>query len=110
MSASTEWSIYSHCLATSFVLRCLAGCTLALLLLSGCASSDSGAPDINGSVYYGVGFHDPWYHGATYYASDIIVTPPVRPLDPPHVEHPIATPPSKPLPSIPSTPRPVFRR
>ncbi len=98
------------------LMTVIAACSLAFLILPGCASSDSGTPEVNSSMYYGVGFHDPWYYGAAYYPPDIIVTPPARPVDPPHVQHPIVTPPPsaapapRPLPSIPSAPRPAFRR
>src|SRR5690349_15057740 len=63
------------------------------------------------------GQFDPWYHGGAYYPPDVIVTPPpARPVDPPHVEQPIAKPPPatstapRPMPSIPSMPRASFRR
>ncbi len=90
----------------------------ALGFSPGCASTDGGDTQVSGSMYYGVGLYDPWYHGEVYYPPDVIVTPPPdRPAEPPpHVEHPIATPPSnaspspRPMPSIPSTPRPAFRR
>jgi hypothetical protein len=89
---------------------------LAVLLLgvsSGCESTEGGGT-VSGSVYYGVGFYDPWYYGGYYDDPDIIVTPPDRPDrpdQPPRPEHPIAKPPPAssprptPMPSIPSTPR-----
>ncbi len=98
--------------ASRLSLSALAG--LALVLLAGCESTDGGA-SVSGSVYYGVGFSDPWYYGGYYDDPDIIVTPPVEPpggnsgLKP---THPIATPPSapavspRPMPAIPSTPMP----
>jgi len=88
---------------------------LVMLAGSGCESTDSGA-SVSGGVYYGVGFHDPWYYGSGYYPPDVIVTPPNKPERPPHVEHPIVkpaprpTPMPRPAPSIPSTPRPSVRR
>ncbi len=88
--------------------------TLGLLLFgfTGCGTTDGG--NASGDVYYGVGFYDPWYHGGYYDGPDYIATPPpVRPQRPPHVEQPIARPPTaapRPMPSIPSTPRPAMRR
>jgi hypothetical protein len=91
----------------------------ALVIFGGCASDEGGSStQVSGGMYYGVGFYDPWYYGAGYYPPDVIVTPPPnRPVDPPHVEHPIARPPVSsvtprptPMPSIPSTPRPMPRR
>ncbi len=77
---------------------------LALVLgaLTGCESTDGGgSTQVSGSVYYGTGFYDPWYYGG-YYPPDVIVTPP--PSNPgARPSQPIA----KPLPSIPSTPRPM---
>ena len=87
----------------------------ALGLVMGCESTDQGTTSVSGGVYYGVGYSDPWYYG--YYDDpDIIVTPPPsRPESPPEPAHPIALPPASqprptPMPSIPSTPRPSFRR
>ena len=86
---------------------------VALSLLSGCSSTDGGG-SVSGGVYYGVGFHDPWYYGGYYYDDpDVIVTPPDRPSAPARPTHPIATPPAaapRPMPSIPSTPRVSARR
>jgi hypothetical protein len=88
----------------------------ALGLLGGCASDDGGG-NVSGSVYYGTGFHDPWFYGGYYYDDpDIIVTPPDKPTaPPPRPTHPIARPPTTaprptPMPSIPSMPRPAMRR
>lgn len=83
---------------------------LLLFIVTGCASSDGGG-SVSGSVYYGVGFYDPWYHGGYDNDVDIIVTPPSdRPGAGARPEHPIAHPPTStprptPMPSIPSTPR-----
>ncbi len=111
MGPSPSRAAQSYSFFLSFVVRSLAVCSLGLLILAGCASSDSGTAEVSGSMYYGAGFHDPWYYGAAYYPPDIIVTPPARPVDPPHVEQPIALRPTpRPLPSIPSTPRPAFHR
>jgi hypothetical protein len=98
----------------------LAGFAPFLLLLglfTSCESTDGGGGgSVSGGAYYGVGFYDPWYHGAYWDDPDIIITPPPeRPGSPPRPEHPIAsTPPSRPrptpMPSIPSTPRPALRR
>ena len=90
---------------------------LGLGLFHGCESTDGGSGGGNVSVYYGVGFYDPWYYGAGYYPPDVIVTPPDRPDRPdrPHVEQPIARPTSgaaatsRAAPSIPSTPRAMPR-
>lgn len=67
-----------------------------------------------GSAYYDdVGFSDPWYYGGDdWYDDDIAVPPDARPR-PPRPEHPIARPPlagPRPMPSIPSRPRPSMRR
>ncbi len=80
---------------------------LGLVLLCGCESTDSGGAQVSGGVYYGAGFYDPWYHGAAYYPPAVIAAPPPpRPsAPPPHVEQPIARPPS-----IPPGPRPAPRR
>lgn len=90
---------------------------LALVIFAGCESTDGGSTQVSGGVYYGAGFYDPWYYGAGYYPPSVIVTPPpARPVPPPRVEHPIAKPPPSmaprptPMPSIPSMPRPSFRR
>ena len=88
---------------------------LALLLgaFAGCESTGGGSSNVSGSVYYGVGFYDPWYYGDNSYDGDIIVTPPDRPGRGEHPEHPIARPPPAssarptPMPSIPSAPRPM---
>ena len=82
---------------------------LALVTFTGCESTGGGGS----SVYYGVGFYDPWYYGGYHDDVDIIVTPPDRPDRPdsgPRPEHPIARPPTTsprptPMPSIPSMPR-----
>jgi hypothetical protein len=91
--------------------KLFAALTLALLAFTGCESTDGGG-SVSGSVYYGVGFYDPWYYGGDYDDVDIIVTPPPsRPEPPPRPTHPIApTPAPRPMPSIPSAPRPSFRR
>ncbi|MFN0068739.1 MAG: hypothetical protein ACKVYV_14015 [Limisphaerales bacterium] len=70
----------------------------ALPLWTGCESSGGGggSANVSGSMYYGVGFYDPWYYGGhSYYDDpDIIVTPPDRPEGGrPRPEHPIARPP-----------------
>ena len=85
---------------------------VGLGLFTGCESTDGGG-SVSGSVYYGVGFYDPWYYGGYYDHDDIIVTPPSdRPDRPVRPEQPIARPPTtspRPTPSIPSTPRPMAR-
>jgi len=82
----------------------------ALLLAASTGCESTGGGNVTGSVYYGVGFYDPWYYGGYDDDVDIIVTPPDRPDRPDrpaHPSHPIARPsPSpSPMPSIPSTPR-----
>ena len=101
----------------------LAAVFFALGLFTGCESTGGGG---SASVYYGVGFYDPWYYGDYDHDHDIVVTPPDRPdrpNRPVHPEQPIARPPSsstrpstasprpaaRPMPSIPSTPRPAAR-
>lgn len=100
---------------------------LALAMVTGCESTNGGGSSSSVGVYYGVGFYDPWYYGDYNHNHDIVVTPPanrpdggVRPGA--HPEQPIARPPSassrpstlssqpaaRPMPSIPSTPRPAF--
>jgi hypothetical protein len=86
----------------------LASALLALGLCAGCETTGGGSAST--SIYYGTGFNDPWYYGAYYDRDDIVVTPPTgRPVRP---EQPIYRPPAArptPLPSIPSTPRPMPR-
>jgi hypothetical protein len=81
---------------------------LGLGLFTGCESTDGGGSNVSGSVYYGVGFYDPWYYGGYDDDIDIIVTPPDRPDNPVRPTHPIAPTPAPrptPMPSIPSMPR-----
>jgi hypothetical protein len=85
----------------------------ALAFFAGCESTDAGNSTVTGSGYYGVGFYDTWYYGDAYYPPGDIDCPPERPDSPPRPTHPIADPPRvapRPMPSIPSTPRPSFRR
>lgn len=98
-----------------------AALALMLCVFTGCESTDGGSTHVSGSVYYGVGFSDPWYYGGYYDDVDIIVTPPDRPdkppgevTPPPRPAHPIAPAPSPtprptPMPSIPRTPMPRVR-
>jgi hypothetical protein len=93
--------------------------------LSSCA--DYGDGEVHGSVsmYYGVGFYDPWYYGGGYYGPPVVVTPgPGHPGGPggpdvggPRPEQPIAKPPQSRPPSARPTPaasrpapRPTRRR
>lgn len=92
-------------------LKLLAVSAFLFTASTGCESTGG---SVSGGVYYGVGFHDPWYYGG-YDDVDIIVTPPDRPDRPgsgARPEHPIARPsPSpRPTPSIPSMPRGGGRR
>ena len=64
-------------------------CAILLLaccaaLASGCASDGTGG-SVHGSVYYGVGWHDPYYYGGGY-GGDVVVVPnpPDRPDRPGH--------------------------
>lgn len=91
----------------------LAALAWILIASTGCESTEGGGGNVSGGVYYGAGVYDPWYYGGYYDDPDIIVTPPDRPPGGAHVEHPIARPPTaapRPMPSIPSAPRPSFRR
>jgi len=93
----------------SKVCKLLAALALTMHVFTGCGTTDGGG-SVSGSMYYGVGFYDPWYYGGHDNDVDIIVTPPDRPGRPVHPEQPIARPPSStprptPMPSIPSAPR-----
>ena len=94
----------------------IAALMLSLAALTGCESMDDGSTHTSTSVYYGVGFYDPWYHGHYDDDYDVIVTPPPeRPGSDPRPSHPIARPPASagprptPMRSIPSAPRPAPR-
>ena len=94
------------------VLKLFGASALLIAASTGCDSTDGGG-SVSGSVYYGVGFYDPWYYGGYYDDPDIIVTPPDRPSTPVRPTHPIAPTPSPrptPMPSIPSIPRGGGRR
>jgi len=101
-------------------LKCVAAVSLALVAVTGCESTDGGgSSSVSGSMYYGVGFYDPWYYGGYGYDDvDIIVTPPDRPDRPdrpvapsqPIARPPTASPQPRPMPSIPSMPRVSGRR
>jgi hypothetical protein len=81
--------------------------------IAGCETTESDTV-VSGGVAYGTTFYDPWYYGDYDYPPDVIVTPPPeRPVSPPTPTHPIYSPPGpsvSPMPSIPTTPRPAFRR
>ena len=94
---------------------------LAWLAGTGCESTDGGSYS-SASVYYGVGFYDPWYYGHHHHDDiDISIEPPDTPskppggsTPPPRPTHPIAPTPSPrptptPMPSIPRTPMPRAR-
>ncbi len=114
----------------SFTLS--AALLFALGMFTGCESTDDGNTHVSSNTYYGVGFYDPWYYGDYHYDYDGVAPPPPgsppdygsRPVRPPpgnspdrglHPSHPIASPPqvsrpsARPMPSIPSTPRPMPR-
>lgn len=95
--------------------KVLAALALTFVVFTGCESTDGGG-SVSGSMYYGVGFYDPWYYGGDYDDVDIVVTPPERPDRPgggAHPEPPIARPTPAPrptpMPSIPSAPRAMPR-
>lgn len=93
------------------ILKLAAAFALLLVAFTGCESSNGGG-NVSGSVYYGVGFYDPWYYGDYYYPPDIIITPPPAGTTPPVCpEQPIYNPSPRPtpMPSIPRTPRPRAR-
>jgi len=94
----------------------LAAALLFVLGVStGCETTGGGNTRVNSYTYYGSGYNDPYYYGHNNYNGDVIVTPP-PPGKPPgqglHPSQPIARPPqvSRPMPSIPSAPRPAMRR
>jgi hypothetical protein len=78
----------------------------------GCSSTGSGSSTVSGSMYYGVGFADPWFYGSYYYPPAVIVPPP-PPMRPPPIQRPpVASPPivrPTPMPSIPARPMPRGR-
>lgn len=80
----------------------------ALVVLTGCGSTESGGGSASGSVHYGTGFYDPWYYGGYDDDPDIIVTPP-RPEPPIAKPPPVSAPRPTPMPSIPSRPMPRGR-
>jgi len=98
---------------TSF--KSAAALVFALVVITGCASTDNGSTPTSVGAYYSTGTYDPWYHG--YYDNDqddIVTPPPGNPDSQPHPAHPIVVPPPAgprptPRPSIPSTPRPAPR-
>jgi hypothetical protein len=98
-------------------LKACAGLALLLGFFAACGTTGEGNSSLSGGAYYGAGFDDPWYDGV-YYPPDGVVLPPrpgdVPPADSiPRPSHPIANPPkaaAQPMPSIPSAPRPSFRR
>jgi hypothetical protein len=86
-----------------------AAVVFVLGMFTGCESTDGGG---SGSVsaYYGTGFYDPWYYGGYYDHDDIVVTPPAgRPARPEQPIYRPSAPRPTPMPSIPSTPRPMAR-
>ncbi len=101
-------------------LKCTAVLGLALAAITGCESTGGGGgSQVSGSMYYGVGYYDPWYYGGYGYDDvDIIVTPPDRPDRParpvapsqPIARPPAYTPQPRPMPSMPAMPRGGGRR
>lgn len=96
-------------------LKFLAVSSFLFIAFTGCESTDGGGGgSVSGSVYYGVGFYDPWYYGGYDDVDiDIDIDRPGRPDGGPRPSHPIArptpsprsTPTARPTPSIPSMPR-----
>jgi hypothetical protein len=88
------------------LLASAAALLLAARFLTGCESSSA---SVGTGVYYGAGFHDPWYYGSYYYERDVIVTPPPAQPKPPPSQLPNR--PARPaqLPSIPRGPAPRGR-
>jgi hypothetical protein len=89
----------------------LASLLLAIaLVLGACETTTYGG--YVGSAYYDGGFSDPWYYGGDdWHDGDVTAPPAGRPEPPPRPEHPIVRPPApRPMPSIPSRPRPASRR
>ncbi len=63
----------------------------------GCSSSmTSSPPAIQGSVYYGVGWGDPYFYGSPWYGGGHVVMPP--PHRPPIRPKPMPTVPPRPMP------------
>lgn len=88
-------------LCAMFLVACCA------MLASGCASD--GSSSVHGSVYYGVGWHDPYYYNHGMYDGVVVVPdPPSRPERPETGPRPTPLPSARPAsrPSIPSAPRP----
>jgi hypothetical protein len=59
------------------------------LALVGCESGGSNEWSASGSVYYGVGFYDPYFYGNPWYGGGggaVVVRPPVH-RPPPRVGH-----------------------
>jgi hypothetical protein len=95
------------------------GALASLVLLAACESTGGGSSGGSVSMYYGVGFNDPWYYGPGYpyygpYPPPVVVVPPPpgnRPGDRPRPEPPIATvPPSRPTTKPATRPQPVSTR
>jgi hypothetical protein len=90
-------------------LSLVAFLVVATVAFTGCETTGDG--NVSGSMYYGVGYYDPWYYGGYYDAPDIIVTPPAQPAAPARPAHPInPTPRPRPTPHIPMGARPSPRR
>jgi len=80
----------------------LLACSAALA--SGCASNGT-STSVHGSVYYGVGWYDPYYYGGGWNGDVVVVPNPPGGTQPPRpTQLPTARP--APRPSIPATPRP----
>jgi len=86
-------------------------------VFTGCESTDGGGAHVSNN-YYGMGYQDPWYHG-DYDDDDVIIVPPpsgnppdnrLRPTHPIASPPPVSRPSPRPMPSIPSAPRPAGRR
>jgi hypothetical protein len=97
--------------------RLVATTLLPLAVVCAACESTSGGYGMGGGAYYGSGIYDPWYTGGDDWDDvDISLPPDGRPSPPVRPEHPIARPPPaarpmpRPMPSIPSRPRPAVRR
>jgi len=79
--------------------------------LAGSCASDGTSGSVHGSVYYGVGWHDPYYYNGGWDGDVVVVpNPPSRPERPVTLpgDQPTPLPATRPAsrPSIPAAPRP----
>ena len=83
----------------------------AFCLLSACATDGTDRVHVSGSIYYGVGYYNPYYGYGPGYYPPVVVPPPRPPAKPrpPRPENPIQRSAPRSTPSIPSNPRPMRR-